>query len=245
MPFTFSHPAIILPLSRLPKKYISLTGLVAGSVAPDFEYFFRMNIQSIYSHTLWGILYFNVPVGLMLAFVYHSLVRERFIGGLPPYISRHVVWYKNFNWSRHFSQHWLAVIVSIALGAASHILWDSFTHGPAHFTHVFGFLRITVIQTTHYRLQLYTVLQHLSSLVGLAFVLFYIKRLPASIDPMPRMDIGYWLWVCLGTAAILGLRYLLGPQMLLGDIIVSIFSASLLTMVLISLADRLRGRSRA
>lgn len=38
MPFTFSHPAIILPLSYLPKKWFSLTGLIIGSLIPDFEY---------------------------------------------------------------------------------------------------------------------------------------------------------------------------------------------------------------
>ncbi|WP_113654854.1 DUF4184 family protein, partial [Pedobacter namyangjuensis] len=30
MPFTFSHPAIVLPLTYLPKKWFSLTGLVIG-----------------------------------------------------------------------------------------------------------------------------------------------------------------------------------------------------------------------
>ncbi|WP_262496247.1 DUF4184 family protein [Flavobacterium piscis] len=40
MPFTFSHPAIILPLKYLPKNWISLTGLIIGSLTPDFEYFY-------------------------------------------------------------------------------------------------------------------------------------------------------------------------------------------------------------
>lgn len=52
MPFTFSHPSIVLPLTYLPKKWISLTGIVIGSLTPDFEYFLRMKIQSTYSHTI-------------------------------------------------------------------------------------------------------------------------------------------------------------------------------------------------
>ncbi|WP_240482010.1 DUF4184 family protein [Flavobacterium psychrophilum] len=39
MPFTFSHPAIILPLRYLPRQWFSLTGLIIGSLTPDFEYF--------------------------------------------------------------------------------------------------------------------------------------------------------------------------------------------------------------
>jgi hypothetical protein len=54
MPFTFSHPAIILPLKYFKKKWFSLTGLVIGSMTPDFEYFVRMRIQSNYSHTIEG-----------------------------------------------------------------------------------------------------------------------------------------------------------------------------------------------
>ncbi|MEG1227787.1 MAG: DUF4184 family protein, partial [Flavobacterium sp.] len=41
----------MLPLQFLNKKWFSLTGLVIGSMIPDFEYFIRMRIQSIYSHT--------------------------------------------------------------------------------------------------------------------------------------------------------------------------------------------------
>jgi hypothetical protein len=42
MPFTFAHPAIVLPLKHLPKRWYSLTGLIIGSMTPDFEYFIRM-----------------------------------------------------------------------------------------------------------------------------------------------------------------------------------------------------------
>ena len=57
MPFTFSHPALILPLKYFPNKWFSLTGLVIGSLTPDFEYFLRMRIKSVYSHTLEGIFW--------------------------------------------------------------------------------------------------------------------------------------------------------------------------------------------
>ncbi|SEF46838.1 protein of unknown function [Flavobacterium urumqiense] len=42
MPFTFSHPAIILPF--LKNKKLSATALIIGSMSPDFEYFFRMKM---------------------------------------------------------------------------------------------------------------------------------------------------------------------------------------------------------
>ena len=39
MPFTFSYPAIVLPLTYLPRRWFSLTGLIIGSLTPDFEDF--------------------------------------------------------------------------------------------------------------------------------------------------------------------------------------------------------------
>ena len=83
MPFTFSHPAIVLPLTYLPKRLYSLTGLVIGSLTPDFEYFIRMKVQSNYSHTPAGIFWFNVPLGFLLAIIYHNLMRNCLISNLP------------------------------------------------------------------------------------------------------------------------------------------------------------------
>ena len=83
MPFTFSHPAIILPFRYLPVKWFSFTGLVIGSLTPDFEYFIRMKVQSIYSHTLLGIFWFDLPLAILLAFLFHSLVRDTLFFNLP------------------------------------------------------------------------------------------------------------------------------------------------------------------
>jgi hypothetical protein len=46
MPFTFLHPAIVLPLTYLPRQWFSLTGLVIGSLTSDFEYVLRVNDKS-------------------------------------------------------------------------------------------------------------------------------------------------------------------------------------------------------
>ena len=39
MPFTFSHPAIVLPLTFLRRQWFSLTGLAVGSLTRDVKYF--------------------------------------------------------------------------------------------------------------------------------------------------------------------------------------------------------------
>ena len=96
MPFTFSHPAIILPLTFLPKKWYSLTGLVIGSLTPDFEYFLRMKIQSNYSHSLSGIFWFDIPLSICLAFIFHNYVRNSLFDNLPTILKSRLTNYKAF-----------------------------------------------------------------------------------------------------------------------------------------------------
>src|SRR5204863_9524562 len=113
MPFTISHPAIILPLTYLPRKWFSLTGLVVGSLTPDFEYFIRMKVQSSYSHTLKGLLWFDLPLGIILAFLFHNLVKERLFDNLPTSLKSTVNTFKHLKWNNHFANHWHIVIISI------------------------------------------------------------------------------------------------------------------------------------
>ena len=66
------------------------------------------------------------------------------------------------------------VLLSLLVGAATHILWDSFTHGgywPArHFPWFWETLPNPVIGDLHY----YKILQYLSTGIGLLVVLFWI-----------------------------------------------------------------------
>ncbi|HMG06875.1 MAG TPA: DUF4184 family protein, partial [Mucilaginibacter sp.] len=43
---TFAHPAIVLSFKYFPKRWFSKTGLVIGSMAPDFEYFIRLRVKA-------------------------------------------------------------------------------------------------------------------------------------------------------------------------------------------------------
>lgn len=55
MPFTFAHPAAVLPLGVKKTKYIDFTALVIGSMAPDFEYFIHFKPYQEYGHTIFEI----------------------------------------------------------------------------------------------------------------------------------------------------------------------------------------------
>ncbi|MDF2679050.1 MAG: hypothetical protein K0R47_240 [Brevibacillus sp.] len=91
MPFTFAHPAIVLPLRE--SRSFHFPALIIGSMAPDFEYFFRMQAYSAYSHTILGVFYMDVPlvIGLWLLFARvatkGSLSLRHLLSGIVPFLS--------------------------------------------------------------------------------------------------------------------------------------------------------------
>src|SRR5580765_7324040 len=105
MPFTFSHPALVLPLIKARLK-LSATGLIIGSMIPDFEYFIRMTDISKYSHTLTGIFWFDIPLALFVCFIYHLVVRNSLFDNLPSFLKERVSAYKGFDWSGYFQKNW-------------------------------------------------------------------------------------------------------------------------------------------
>ena len=96
-----------------------MTGLVAGSICPDFEYFFRLDVYSYYGHTWKGIFWFDLPLSILLAFVFHLVARDPLIDNLPAFLAKRLTVFKTFNWTKHFKEYYPAVIVSVIIGAAS------------------------------------------------------------------------------------------------------------------------------
>lgn len=239
MPFTAAHPAIILPLLR--RRRLSATALVMGSMAPDFEYFFRLETRSLLSHTLPGLLLFNLPVTLLLCLLFHTLVRDQAIQYLPPYLKQRAL-AVNYpaNWLKYLRANWLMISVSALVGAFSHLFWDSFTHGGLYFVNELPILSETIqIPFTNQEIVLHRVLQHVSTLVGTIFILRYVHRLPAKPLPGKEQDAWLWFWLLICT---FGYFFLLLNLMVRrhlerkpGHMIVTLISGWLLALILFGL----------
>jgi len=241
MPFTFSHPAIVLPLKKIAGETLSLTGLIIGSLTPDFEYFIRMSVRSIYSHTVFGLFWFDLPFGLLLTFIYHLVVRDPLISQLPEILNRKLSTFKYFDWLAYFKQNWVIVLVSILIGAASHIFWDDFTHPSGYFVGRFGFLQHK-IAFGNVRIPVFTILQHLSSIVGGVIVVFAILGLKTNLTVRSEKRTAYWLSVGWITILILVIRIFIGLNLhLYGNIVVSFISAFLIGIILTSFRPEFAG----
>jgi hypothetical protein len=234
MPLTFSHPAIVLPLKYLPKRWISLTGLVIGSVTPDFEYFARMKVSSIYSHTWFGLLWFDLPVGLLLCFVYHDIVKGTSISHLPKALRSRFEQYNALDWNNHFIKNSLVIILSILVGSTSHLFWDSFTHVTGYFVVLWDMVK--PISLFGIEMPLYKLVQHCSTLIGGIVILAAIYKMPNRPISKPAIIWPYW-FTAIGVAlSITALRIVFGLSIhQYWNILVTAISAMILGIILTSL----------
>jgi hypothetical protein len=229
MPFTVSHPAAVIPLKLLFKR-LSLPALIFGSMAPDFEYFFRM--KSRYSHTLIGVFWFDLPLTLALLFIFFTLIREPLVLSLPSPLRARFAHILNINWAERLRKDWFLISCSAVLGSLTHILWDGFTHYNGYFVERSAFLSASVTDT----FPVYRAFQHLSTILGGLFICFVIYKLPKN-DAGGAAKLSFWILTAAFTAAASPLLYFCVWEGF-NDFwhIVIIFLSSLLSAVIISSA---------
>jgi len=233
MPLTFSHPAIVLPLNYLPTRWVSLTGLVIGSVAPDFEYFARMKVYSVYSHTWTGLFWFDLPIALLLTFVYHDVVRDTFISHLPKTLRSRFEQYNTLDWNRHFIKNSPIIILSILVGSASHLFWDSFTHINGYFVVMWNMVK--PISLFGIEIPLYKLVQHCSTLIGGVVILAAIYQMPKHLISKLAIIWPYWLMIIGVTLSIIAIRVVFGLSIhQYWNILVTAISGGILAIVLTS-----------
>lgn len=239
MPFTFSHPALVLPLRKLPTHWFSMTGLILGSMLPDFEYFFRLAIRSEYSHTLAGLFWFNLPIGVLLAFIFHHAVKKTLFKNLPAFFQARFNRYLSFNWKSYFMQHPFVVLFSLLIGASSHLFWDGFTHPTGYFVEHIPLLQGTVTLWGKPFL-LSKLLQHISSGLGAVFILAVIGKLPATSTTF-SIRWSYWFTLFLLSLFLVAVRLLSGlPLTAYGHLVATCIGALLYALLVMALCQLVR-----
>ncbi|MCC9134946.1 DUF4184 family protein [Pontibacter silvestris] len=234
MPFTFSHPAVVLPLNYLPKGWFSMTGLIIGSMAPDFEKFIRMGAHNTNSHTWQSIFWFNLPLGIVLSFVFHIIVRDVLIDNLPGFLKKRLDRFKNVDWRSHFRKHYFIIIISIIIGAVSHIALDSFTHSHGAFVRWLPFLKARV-PIGHRWVAIYNLMQFGGSFIGALIVFYAIMLLPKD-ETVRQNSYGKMLkyWVTVALVALVVLVFRLKTSLDLHehrDLLITSISAGLISLI--------------
>jgi len=184
MPFTAAHPAMVLPIKARWPKYFSLTALVVGSMAPDFEFFIHFYPLRGPGHTLLGSLYFNLPLIFLTAVLFHYVVKKPLIYCLPASMGKRFYKLAEDRWSIATPRNFMVFTYSALVGMLTHFFLDAFTH-PLHlFRKAAPFLAKHLftlrIFGAEYKVPAHNIIHLAVTAIGLGVILFYLMRLKPS-----------------------------------------------------------------
>jgi hypothetical protein len=161
MPFTLSHPAAVIPLRRPLGRCAVLSALVIGSMAPDFAYFVGVQSLRANTHTLASIAWFSVPLGWIAYLGFQCVLKRPAIFLLPRGFRARL------DAAPKLQSFW-PVTGCLAIGALTHIGWDSFTHDSGALVQRLPSLRHLWVELWGHPVGSYQILQHGSTLLGIA-----------------------------------------------------------------------------
>ncbi len=189
MPFTLSHVAAVVPAYRPLSRAHLFSAVVIGSMSPDFGVLLPESLARWQTHSLPALVTFCLPGGLLAWWLAQSLVKPAVLEVLP-----------DGAWARARLEHpvllpasaitWLRVVGGILLGAATHLIWDAFTHEDARGVRMLSVLDDYGPGFAGHSLRLYAWLQYGSSVLGLVVVILalahWLRDAPAPVPPPPR-----------------------------------------------------------
>lgn len=202
MPFTFAHPAAAIPLLRPLGRYGVLSALIIGSCMPDVAYFSAIGVGRETSHSVSALFWYCLPIGLICYLLFHWLIKGPVLALMPAAFLKRLGHY-----CHHFNElpkaSWLAVVISLLIGATSHIIWDAFTHSTGPAVRLFPILRMPLFTVDGYLFTTYKLLQHLSTVGGISVIIFWIwrwyQKTPTKTYQIPlRLNRNQRLWALCG-----------------------------------------------
>lgn len=168
---TLAHPMAVLPLRG---RGLPMTALVIGSMVPDIPVFVSWPWGYQLSHSLLGIVTFDLVVATLATALWYFAVRDAVVDMAPTGVRSRLR--PSLRPTRH---EWLLVPVAGAVGAATHVFWDSFTH-----VHRWGPQHIDWLADQHGPLLGLKWAQYTSGAVGLTVVTWVAIRFLQSLDPL-------------------------------------------------------------
>jgi hypothetical protein len=188
MPFTVSHAAAFLPFRKL---NLIWSAFIVGSMAPDFPYVIGNTNYRDLGHHMPGLLKFTLPASIVALWLFHNVLKGPVIGLMPVEVQERL---RSHAGDFQFGGigRFMAIMGSILLGIATHLLWDAFTHGHTWAWYRFACLRTWVtVPLLHNGMPMYAVLQYISSIAGLLalaawVVAWYRSSTPAPVAPRVR-----------------------------------------------------------
>jgi hypothetical protein len=126
MPFTLAHPIASAPIWFGSHKKLDLASLFIGTMIPDLEYFLALQPTRNIGHTLLGVVIQGLPCSIALLLFTRYFLMQPLLALLPLPLAQKLPRLKDYFPLQ--LGNLINVVLSIVIGALSHIVWDEFTH---------------------------------------------------------------------------------------------------------------------
>jgi len=134
----------------------------------------------------------TLPLALVTLWLFHTVVKRPLVDLFPDAVGRRLVGYLGefrFGGAARFG----LIVISILVGIATHLIWDSFTHSDTWLSHHWRWLHRYVSVWILGSVSVYKILQLVSSIAGILALLiwallWYRSTQPADqpLQPSPR-----------------------------------------------------------
>ena len=189
MPLTPSHAIAAPIIQRVIRPLgivLPMSALVIGTMVPDFEYLIRLSPGGGEWHTRVGLLEFCLPAGLATWWIFRTVIGPALLRLLPPGLGAAARATVAPGPTYRLIPGALAAIV---MGAASHDLWDSFTHLDGWAARQLPWLKDRLYIAPHYWIRYFLILQYVSSVLGLLAVIailwHWVAKQPKAARQIP------------------------------------------------------------
>jgi hypothetical protein len=191
MPFTPTHTLAALPIAWLWSRHGTFSALVIGTMVPDWPLYVPIGPVYQLTHSLRGLFTACLPIGFALAILYHLGLKQALFQLLPAGLRARLSPYVDVP-SILRPATLLAIAAAVLIGAASHIVWDAFTHYGAWGVRLVPMLSDTLFRAGNLDIPIYMALQHGCTLVGfpvfLLAVYVWYRRTDAGLVPAPVLS---------------------------------------------------------
>ena len=207
MPFTVAHAAAALPLRRF---NLIWSAFVMGSFAPDFPYVIGNIKYRWLGHDFPGVLLFTLPASLAALWLFHAALKKPAVGLFPVGFQQRLRGYLGKFKFGGFAR-FAAIIFSLSLGIATHLVWDAFTHPYTWPWRHSLWLQSTVTLPIVGWTRVSQLLQYASTAIGLAalilwIALWYRDSTPVvnieAEQPKSRVSLALFIFLAAGVAGL-------------------------------------------
>jgi hypothetical protein len=220
LPFTFvSHQAPAVGLKMVRPRWFDGTALVIGSMSPDLAYGVTNSRFELNAHAPHGILVFCLPVTLVICWVVRARVAEAAFPQLPDTPLR----LHDYRVLARRRPPLLMTAMSAVIGAATHTIWDTFTHNNRWGARHVAFLREPLLFdnalfTTARLLQYVSHVVGAMITVGLLWLIAHRHLLAKwygdAYTTLPPVEVStaerVWFWSLAAVGLVLGALFTLG-----------------------------------